>query len=94
MLYNYAVPKVLKQYKGKKTDGKVVYNDREVVIPATVVNEVFVNNVASLIKRLASSEAPAKIANNVECGFCDIAKADCPERAADTVTQEVATGDF
>jgi len=94
MLYMYAVPKVLQQYKGMKLDGKVVYNDREVYIPATAVNEVFVNNLAGLIKRLASAQPPAKIANNVECGFCDIAVTDCPERAADTVTQEGATGDF
>jgi len=94
MLYMYAVPKVLRQYKGMKLDGRVVYNDREVEIPTSAVNEVFVNNLAALIKRLAVPFPPPKIANSVECSFCDITAADCPERAADAVAPEAATVDF
>ena len=94
MLYMYAVPKVLLQYKGMKLDGKVIYNDREVDIPAAAVNEVFVKNVADLIKRLASDEEPAKIANRIECGFCDITATDCRDRAPDAEPPEAVTGDF
>jgi len=94
VLYMYAVPKVLQQYKGMKLDGKVVYNDREVEIPAAAVNEVFVQNLGGLIRRLAAPLPPPKIANSVECGFCDITAADCPERAADVLAPEAETVDF
>lgn len=54
MVYMYAVPKVLKQYYGMKFNGKVVYNDYDVDIPASAVDDKFVNNLTSLIKKLAS----------------------------------------
>lgn len=94
MVYMYAVPKVLQQYRGINFDGKVVYNDHDVEIPASAIDDKFIANLTSLIKRLASTTSPRKIANPVECGFCDITKNDCPERAADVLTQEGETGDF
>jgi hypothetical protein len=94
MVYMYAVPKVLKQYYGMKFNGKVVYNDYDVDIPASAVDDKFVNNLTSLIKKLASPMSPRKIANPVECGFCDITKIDCPERAIDILLPEAETADF
>jgi CRISPR/Cas system-associated exonuclease Cas4 (RecB family) len=94
MVYMYAVPKVLQQYHGMKLEGKVIYHDHEVEIPASAVDEKFISNLSSLIRKLSSTTPPRKIANSVECGFCDITKNDCPERATDALLQEGETGDF
>ncbi|MBN1368598.1 MAG: PD-(D/E)XK nuclease family protein [Dehalococcoidales bacterium] len=94
MVYMYAVPKVLQQYRGIEFDGRVIYSNHEVSIPASAVDEKFISNLSSLIRRLSSTTPPRKISNPVECGFCDITANDCPERAADAILQEGETGDF
>ena len=80
MLYMYAVPKALQQYQGVKFDGRVVYPDHEVDIPSAALDDVFVNNVNGLIKRLASPNPARRVPSHMECGFCDITTNDCPER--------------
>lgn len=94
MVYMYAVPKVLRQYHGMSFDGKVVYTDHEVEIPASAIDDKFIGNLTGLIRRLASTTIPKKVPNAVECGFCDITKNDCPERATDDTMQEGETRDF
>ena len=94
MVYMYAVPRSLGQYKGVIFDGKVVYQDHEVNIPSTAVDEPFVENLTQLIRRV-SAQAPArKVASAMECAFCNITKADCPERAAGDVMEQGETSDF
>lgn len=94
MIYMYAVPRVLRQYYGMSFDGRVVYKDHEVEIPSSALDQKFIDNVSSLIRRLGSSTPAKKIPNPVECGFCEITKIDCPERAADDIMQEGETRDF
>ena len=93
MLYMYAVPRALGQYKGMGFDGKVVYEDHEVDIPASAVDETFISNVSDLIGRLAASSPARKVPSVTECRFCDITKLDCPERLEDAL-QEGTTEDF
>lgn len=94
MVYMYAVPRVFLHYKGIKFEGKVIYKDHEVFIPPSAVDEKFIDNLSSLIRRLGSTTCPKKVPNPVECGFCDITKLDCPERMAGDSIQEAETGDF
>ena len=95
MLYMYAVPKALGQYKGVTFDGKLVYRDHPAVdIPASAVDETFITNVSNLIARLASQTPARKVSSAMECKFCDITSADCPERQADDVFEEGMTEDF
>ena len=94
MLYMFAVPKALGQYKGVTFDGKIVYNDHEVNIRAPAVDETFVRNVTDLIKRLASDTPARKVPSAIECRFCQITSIDCPERQADDVVEEGQTDVF
>ena len=94
MTYMYAVPKALKQYGGMGFDGRVVYQDHEESVPASAVDQTFINNLGSLIRRLASSTPARKVPSPMECGYCNITKEDCPERAAGDVMEEGATEDF
>ena len=94
IVYMYAIPRALGQYRGVTFDGKLVYADHEVPIPSSAVDDKFVGNLAQLITRLSSSAPARKVPSRTECGFCNIARLDCPERAAEEVLQGGATEDF
>ena len=95
MLYMYAVPRGLQQYKGLTFEGKLVYADSDGVdIPNSAVDDTFVTNFSDLIKRIASTTPARKVPSRTECGFCNITSADCPERATDDVMSEGETEDF
>ena len=96
MVYMYAIPLALGQHQGIRFNGKVVYTDsnENVDIPHTAVDDIFIKNLADLIRKV-SSEAPARRApSSQECGFCNITSADCPEKVIEDVLTEGATDDF
>ena len=94
MLYMYAVPRAMGRHHGVAFDGLMAYRDHEVVIPAAAVDETFIGNLASLVRRLSASEAARRVPSPRECGFCDISSADCPERAVEDAVAEGVTEDF
>ena len=59
MTYMYAVPKALEQYLGIRFQGHVSYPDGNVQIPASGLDEKFIQNLGGLIRRMAS-ETPAR----------------------------------
>ena len=81
-LYMYLVPRVPgSRWKGRTFDGEVVYRDgSKVRVPASSVNGAFIDKVAAFVKKMASGRPARKIPSERECGWCDIGKADCPER--------------
>ena len=80
MTYMYAVPLALEQYRGIRFQGQVIYPDAQVGIPASGLDEKFIQNLASLIQRLAAETPARRVPSGPECRFCDITAADCPER--------------
>ena len=94
LLYMYAIPRALQQYKGVNFDGRVVYPDHEEYVPSTALDDTFVNNFSSLIKRLASSQAARRVPSKMECGFCNITASDCPDRVEQTEDTGGETADF
>ena len=94
MLYMYAVPKALHQYNSISFDGRLVYPDHEDYIPSTDVDDTFTNNLSSLIQRLASPNPARRVPSGLECGFCDITAADCPERVESNDVVVGETEDF
>ncbi|MDP6100063.1 MAG: PD-(D/E)XK nuclease family protein [Dehalococcoidia bacterium] len=94
MVYMYAAPRALGQYRGVTFDGKVVYEGQEVPIPSLAVDDAFVRNLVELIGRLAGPTPARKAPSLMECGFCNLTTANCPERVADAVVQDGETGDF
>lgn len=94
MIYMYAMPRALRQYKGIALEGRIVYADHEVEIPASAIDDNFVENLSQLIRRLASASPARRVPSRMECGFCNITSADCPERAAEDILEEGATKDF
>ena len=94
MLYMYAVPIALGQYKGIAFDGLVQYRDNQVHIPANAIDDTFINNVAGLIKKLASPAPALKIPSAMECRLCDISAEHCAERIDGVIQGPGTTEDF
>ncbi len=72
----------------------MVYEDQEISIPSAAIDKPFIENLSQLIRRVASSTPARKVPSPLECGFCNLTAADCPERAAGDVMQERETSDF
>ena len=94
MLYMYAVPRAIGQHQGVVFDGLVAYADHTVDIPAGVVDDQFIGNLAGLIGRLASDTPARRVPSPGECRFCPITAADCPERVEGEGPEQGLTSDF
>ena len=94
MIYQYAVPKALPEYRGVECRGHVVYPDGQVGIPASAVDEKFTERLGGLIQRLGSETPARRVPSGSECRFCDITAEDCPDRIDDEIREEGVTGDF
>ncbi len=81
-LYMYLVPGAHDGRWCETTfDGGLVYKDgREKVIPATSVDEAFVNRVADFMRRMVSDTSARRVPSAPEYRFCDTGSADCSER--------------
>jgi PD-(D/E)XK nuclease superfamily len=80
MIYMYAVPRAMSQYRGKQFDGLIVYEDDWEVIPADKIDATFITNLGSLIKRVSSKEPARRVPSIRECKFCDMTKDICEAR--------------
>ena len=94
MLYMYAVPRALGQYKGMIFDGQLAYIDHAIDIPASAVDDQFIGNLSLLIRRISSPEPARRVPSYMECQFCDISSVDCLDRAAEDKLPEGQTEDF
>ena len=83
-LYMYLLPKSnLTQWKGMggKLKGAVVYRDaHQVDIPAESVDDAFAARLADFMQKMTAPVLPRRVPSRPECGFCELTKADCPER--------------
>lgn len=83
------------QLKGRPIDGVISYEDgSEVKIPSTAIDEAFIKKVTQLLGRVGGSSPATKVPSALECGYCNIPQAECPERAAPDQVLEAVTEDF
>ena len=94
MIYQYAIPKALTQYQGKRLSGHVRYPNAHIASPESAVDQPFIGNLAALIRRLADDTPARRVPSTPECRFCDISTEDCPVRIDVDYIQEGATEDF
>ncbi len=80
MIYMWAVPLALQQYKGMVFDGRVAYADHEVPIPTSAVDDSFAANLSALIRKVSGSEPPRRVPSVDDCKFCPIAQSECDVR--------------
>ena len=95
MIYLYAIPRALEQYRNVKLSDQVTYRDHTVRIPAEAVDDQFIRNMAELIRRIAGERPATRVPSAQECCFCDISSLDSPERVdGDAEPREGTTSDF
>ena len=80
LIYQYAIPRALPEYRGVEFRGQVIYPDGNVQIPASGVDGKFIDRLGALVRRLAPETPARKVLSGAECRWCDITAADCPER--------------
>ena len=94
LTYMYALPLVFPEFKGNLMNGTVAYHHHQVPIRSDEVSESFKAKLVDLIRRLADDEPARRVPSTVKCGYCEIAKADCPDRADIGQSSEGQTSDF
>ena len=93
MIYQYALPLALPQYRNIRVGGEVVYPTHTVRIPRGALPNQFIENLAAIIRRLAAETPDKRVPSPQECRFCDISTADCPERVEEGDEPESGTTD-
>ena len=93
MIYQYALPLALPQYRNVRIGGEIIYPTHTVRVPRGALPSQFVDELGSMIRRLASDTPPHIVPSYDECRFCGITADDCPERVDVASTVEVATTD-
>lgn len=80
MVYMYALPRALEQYKGTRIAGEIHYPNHIQRVPSGGLDQGFVHRLITLIHRVAAPDPPPTTPSRTECAFCDITIADCTER--------------
>ena len=94
-VYQYALPRALRQDCGKRIGGGVQYPDRTVRVARGALDDRFIKDLVSLIRRLAADTPPKRVPSGADCRLCDITAADCPQRLDEASEPECgATTDF
>ena len=95
MIYMYALPRAMPEYRDAKLAGEIIYSDRTNRAPQGGIDQRFIRNLGGLIRRIAAPEPPVRVPSAQECRFCGITATDCPERVEhDTRPGEGVTEDF
>jgi hypothetical protein len=81
MIYMYALPHV-DRFRDMELNGRIVYRAHDIDIPATAIDNSFRGNLFSLLRRVVSPDPPRQAPSQLECAFCDLTPADCPQRIA------------
>ena len=91
MIYQYALPLALPQYRDVRIGGEVIYPTHTVRVPRGALPNQFIEDLGALIRRLAADVPPQRVPSAQECRFCDITGADCPDRIENAVAEEPET---
>lgn len=95
MIYMYALPRELPQYRNSTIAGEIVYLHGAKRIPQGGLDSQFLKALVGLTRQLSSEAPPPHVPSARECRRCDINAHDCPERiAAPYEPAGTATDDF
>ena len=91
MIYMYALPRAVEQYRNARIAGEIHYSNRVQRVPRGGVDQGFIDRLIELIHRVAAPDPPPQVPSAAECRFSDITAADCPDRVDVVNTVEPAT---
>ena len=93
MIYQYALPLALPQYRNVRIGGEVIYPTHTVRVPRGALPRQFTEELGTLIRRLAANAPPKRVPSTQECRYCDVTASDCPERVDEASEHEDGTTD-
>ncbi len=88
MIYMYCLPRCMEGYEETSPSGCVVYKGHQVPIPPESINQEFSETLHHFLDILEADHPALKVPSAHECRFCEITKADCPERIDAPVSAE------
>ena len=80
LIYMLSLPYVEGPFKGRKLEGRIVYGSTLVDVPSSKIDDQFKELFRKTILRIGGPEPAVKVPSWGECRYCDISRADCPER--------------
>jgi len=80
MLYMLLLPYGSPVFRGKKVSGCVVNKDSRSPIPASAIDKEFEGRVTYFLNLLEGEAPPRRSPSAAECRYCDLTRADCPEK--------------
>lgn len=89
LIYMLSLPHVEGHCKGRRLEGRLIYNNAIVDVPSSKIDADLKALFRKAVLAIGGPEPPEKVPSWGECRYCDISKADCPERIetqADAVT--------
>ncbi len=92
MLYMCRLGRYVTAWGDITLKGRVIYNDHVVDVPAYAISPEFIEQLGSLIRRMADEKTALLAPSSTECGFCPISLEDCPQRVL--VPREVVVVEF
>ena len=91
----YALPRALPEYRDAKFSGEIIYSDRTHRVPQGGIDQGFVHNLGSLIRRIAAPSLPHASPAPRNAVSATSPWKDCPDRVQHISHPcEPATGDF
>jgi hypothetical protein len=80
LIYMLSLPYVEGHCKGRKLEGRLIYNNTIVDVPSSRIDAELKELFRKTVLRIGGPEPAEKVPSWGECRYCDISKADCPER--------------
>jgi len=80
LVYMLALPHTNGPCQGRQLEGRIVYGSRVVDVPASRINAEMKELFRKTVLTIGGPEPPGKVPSWGECRYCDISRADCPQR--------------
>jgi hypothetical protein len=80
LVYMLSLPHVEGPCKGRRLEGRIVYKNMVVDVPSSKIDNGLKELFRKTVLTIGGQEPAKRVPSWSECRFCDISKADCPER--------------
>jgi hypothetical protein len=94
LLYMLLVPLSVERCQGLRLEGRLVYADGIIDVPASQVNVEFKAQLREAISILSNTTSARRVPSFQECRFCDIPLQCCPERVENPPDQSLENHDL
>lgn len=88
-IYLLVLPLTHAACKDRRLVGEVQYRDHSLMIQPEEFTRAMREQITAQIRETGGPTPPARVPSYQECLFCDISKADCPDRIEKRATQEI-----